>query len=457
MNRFLTHLREVARRIERPFADTLFVLLLLGVVITSGWLIARNDRYWDWTASASNLLSPESRAILERLEAPLRVTVFADPQTPLARAIGQLIDRYGHERPDLEITYLDPRRFPEQARDADVSLHGQILLEYRGRRETLREIGERAISAAIARLTETRTPWLAVIEGHGERAIAGERDADLGRLGMELSDQGFLLRPLDLASIKEIPDNARLVVLPHPKLSLFPGEAEGLTRFLDRGGNLLWLLDPEPLNGLEPLLEYLGLTLLPGVVVDAAASKLGLTSPAAAVIAEYPDHPLTRGLSEPAMLTGSLAFDTQIAPGWTLSTYLTTGPQSWNETGAIEGRIDRDEVVGELAGPLPVALALTRTLPDSEHEQRVLIVGDGDFLGNAHLGQHGNRQLGLQMLRWLNTGGELLELPPLPSAAEALELDTSRRTLLGVGSLVLFPAIFLIGGLAVRWYRWRER
>ncbi len=80
----------------------------------------------------------------------------------------------------------------------EVSLVGQILLEYRGRRETLNEIGERAISAAIARLSASRVPWIAVIEGHGERAIDGQDGADLGRLGAELTEQGFLARPLDL-------------------------------------------------------------------------------------------------------------------------------------------------------------------------------------------------------------------------------------------------------------------
>jgi ABC-type uncharacterized transport system involved in gliding motility auxiliary subunit len=456
MKPLATHVRHPLRRIERPLVDALFVLLLLAFVIAAGWLIARHDRYWDWTSQSSNTLTRESRLILERLEAPLRVTVFADRQTPLAKAIGQLLERYARERSDLEILYRDPRLFPEQARDAGVSLQGQLLLEYRGRRETLEEIGERSISAAIARLTETRRPWVAVIEGHGERAISGERDDDLGRLGLELSEQGFLVRPLDLASAKVIPDNARMLVLSQPRLPLFPGEVEAVTDFLDRGGNLLWLLDPGESNGLEPLLEHLGVRRLAGVVVDAAAARFGLASPALAVISDYPDHPLTKGLTEPSLLPGALAFDTQVAPGWTLSTYLTSSQQSWNETGAVEGNIERDEIIGEIAGPLPVVLALSRVLPETQREQRVLVVGDGDFLSNAQLGHQGNRALGLGLLRWLSQDEKLLELPPPPSAAEALELDDGRRTLIGVGSLVLLPALFLIIGLTIRWHRWRE-
>lgn len=453
----MTQLRDWVRRLERPLADALFVVLMLALVVTGGWLVAHDDRYWDWTAAASNTLSPESQVILERVEAPLHATVFADAQAPLAKGIGQLLARYAQVLPRMEILYRDPQLFPEQARDADVSLAGQVLLEYRGRRETLKQISERSISAAIARLTETRSPWIAVIEGHGERAIDGEQAADLGRLGHELTDQGLLARPLDLARAAEIPDNTRLVILTSPRLPLFKGEVEKLMRFLDRGGNLLWLMDPGPLNGLEPLADLMGLGILPGVVVDAAAARFGAATPAIAVISDYPDDPLAEGLSKPAILPGALAFDSSVAPGWTLSTFLATGKQSWNETGAVFGKIGRDEVVGELSGPLPVVLALTRSLPGNDKTQRVVVVGDGDFLSNAQIGSYGNKALGLHLLRWLSDDQDLLDLPPLPGAVEPLDMTTGRRTLLGVWSLMILPAVFLIGGLLMRWYRWRER
>jgi len=450
-------IRVLIHRFERALADTLFALLLLGCVVAAGWLAARHDRIWDWTQSESHRLTRESRAILERLEAPLRLTVFADPQTPLARMIGQLLERYAHEYPELEIRYLDPRRFPEQAREAEVSLQGQILLEYRGRRETLAEIGERSISAAIARLIRPRHAWVAIIEGHGERAIAGERDTDLGRLGRELLELGLIARPLDLATTSAVPDNTRLVVLSQPRLPPFPGEIEALIDFLDRGGHLLWLMDPGPPSGLEPLLEHLGLAALPGQVVDPSAERLGFGTTAVAVIDDYAPHPLTEGLDAPALLPGALAFETQVAPGWALATYLTSSAESWNETGTLSGPLTRDEVIGERAGPLPVVLALTRMLPESEREQRLVVVGDGDFLSNAQFGLQGNRALGLALLRWLSEGEDLPELPPPPTAAEPLELNERHRTLIGLGALVMLPGVFLIGGLGMRWYRWRGR
>jgi ABC-type uncharacterized transport system involved in gliding motility auxiliary subunit len=443
------------RRLNRPLADALFLVLLLAVLIAGGWLAARHDRYWDWTAVGANSLTPESLAILARLDGPLRATVFADPASPLGKGIERLLARYRQALPGMQIEVVDPQIFPERTRDAGVTLIGQILLDYRGRRETLAEIGERAISAAIARLGASRVPWVAVIEGHGERAIQGEGGADLGRLGAELAERGFLARPLDLGRVTEVPVDTRVLVLSTASIPLFPGVVERLIQYLDRGGNLLWLLDPGPLNGLEPLVEYLGLTILPGTIVDADAAALGVATPAVAVIAEYPDHPFSVDLDVPALLPGSLAFGTEPAPGWILDTDLATGARSWNEIGRLDGLIDRDEVIGEQPGPLPVVLAMSRPVPEEGRAQRVLVVGDGDFASNAQIGAYGNRALALALLAWLGDPGDLTVLPPDPSKPDALVLDEQQRLRIGLGSLVLLPALFLVIGLGIRWLRWR--
>lgn len=455
MRGLMQSIREWLGALNRPLADTLFVLLLLGVVMTVGWLAARHDHYWDWTAEGDNSLSPESLAILERLDGPLRATVFIDPKDPLAKTIERLLVRYAQSMPRMEIRILDPQLFPEQARSARVSLAGQVLLEYQGRRETLSEIGERAVSAAIARLSTSRAPWIAVLEGHGERRMDGEAGMDLGRFGEELKDRGFLLRALDLATVVDVPVNTHLLVLSTPGIALFPGEVERLLDYVERGGNLLWLMDPGPLSGLEPLAEVLGIEILPGTVVDSAAARFSRETPAVAVISDYPDDAVGGGLQTPALLPGAVAFETEVAPGWELASFLTTGAESWNETGRIEGDVYRDEVVGEQAGPLALILALTRQMGDDQRVQRVVVTGDGDFLSNAHLGAYGNGALGLKLMRWLSGEDAFLALPQARGSAEGLELDNTRRLLLGIGSLLLLPGLFLTAGLVVRWVRSR--
>lgn len=441
--------------LERRLADGVFYLLLAAAVVLAGWLGARNDRYWDWTGSGRNTLSPESAEVIAGLSAPLHITVFIDRGHPLARSSEQLLARYHSALPELTVTYQDPQLFPEQARLAEVSRLGQMRVEYRERRETLSQPSEQALTSAIARLARTRAPWVTVLEGHGERRIDGDGAQDLGRFAALLRGRGYRPQPLDLTSAEEVPANSDLLLLSTPEISLFPGEIEAVTRFLERGGNLLWLMDPEDLSGLEPVADYLGITRLPGVLVDANVGELNIDDPTVAMAAQFSDHPLTRDLNAPALFPGSSAFLDLGAPGWTVATPLSTLENSWNETGLVQGEISRDAARGEQPGPLPLALVLTRPTPDATGEQRVLIVGDGDFLSNAHLGQYGNRDLGLRMLQWLTSPAGAATVPARELDDREIALTRTQILIIGGIPLVAVPLLFVGLGLAIRRHRRR--
>lgn len=448
-------------QLGRRAADGVYALLLIVVVLQAGWLTARQDIWWDWTGSARNSLSAETLAVLDELGEGLRISVFAPREHRISRAVEQLLMGYRRHRPDIVIEYLDPQAAPEAARAAQVRLLGQLVLSYRGRRETLERLSESTLTNAIARLMLERRPWVGVLEGHGERAIYSADGPDLGRLGQLLAQRGYRLLPLDLARQPTVPENLDLLLLSTPSIALFPGEVEALVDYLDAGGNLLWLLDPLPMNGLEPLAEVLGVEPLPGQIVDAAASRLELDTPTIALVEDWPDHPLGEGMSGPALFPGSLAFAGRAGPGWLLDATLTTGPQSWNETGAVRGKIDQDPALGEQRGALPLALVMTRPRPGREGaaspgEQRVIVVGDGDFVSNAQLDQGANRVLGLRMVQWLSGRAGLVPVPAQPADSGAIGLSTLRGTLIFVGALIGLPVLLLAIGLLIRWQRGRE-
>lgn len=446
----------VLSRLLRQLADLVFVILLVAVAILAGWLVARHDTYWDWTADANNSLTTESLAVLDTLEGPLRIGAYVGPEQPLAEAIDRLVARYRKARPDLELTFIDPTRSPEQARAAEVTLLGQLVLEYRGRRETLRELTEATLTAAIARLTADRVTWISALVGHGERAIAGTGDGDLGRFGQYLQGQGLRAAPLDLAIQKTVPVNTDLLILSVPTVDLFPGEVDQLRSYLREGGNLLWLTDPGGLGGLDPIAAELGLRALPGTLVDANVRDLGIDTPTVAMVADYPAHPITAGLSTAALFPGAQAMASAVGEGWTPALRLATRKGSWNETGPVQGEVTRDPGHGEEAGPLTIALALSRPSPKGQGEQRVVVVGDGDFLSNAHLSQGGNLDLGLRLVRWAS--GQPGPVPPSEpwSGDRDLALDDRRRILISALTLVILPGVFVLAGLLIRWHRWRD-
>jgi ABC-type uncharacterized transport system involved in gliding motility auxiliary subunit len=471
-------LTALLRRLNRPAADGLYALLLLTLVLLLGWLAARHEHSWDWTLSGRNSLSDESLAVLADLDEALDIRVYGAPGTPLARSIEQVLQRYRRASDRIRVDYIDPQLFPELARAAGVQLQGQLVLEYRDRRVSLARLDERALTNAIARLQLEDAPWIAVLEGHGERAIDGASGSDIGRFAQLLSQRGFRLQPLDLARQPSVPDNVDVLLITTPVINLFPGEAEALRAYLARGGNLLWLLDPpgaNGLHGLEPLRDALGLTLLPGQVVDATAGDLRLEAPTFAVVEQWPQHPLTAALAQPAVLPGSVALALDPPSPWDLTLRLRTGARSWNETGPVRGEIARDPDADERSGPLDVALLLTRPLSAapgfdpkrSEGDrqrpprrgkpatQRIALVGDGDFIANAHLDEGANKALALQLTRWVAHRDDLVAIPAPEDDRVALVLTPLRLMLLSAGALILLPAALVLTGLGIHWYRTR--
>ncbi len=84
----------------------------------------------------------------------------------------------------------------------------------------------------------------------------------LGELNYEVKDFGLI----DL--VKDVPDDATVVIMLAPTLGLLPAEWAALSRYLDKGGRLLIALDPTADPSLGELEGKLGFKYNPGKLTD---------------------------------------------------------------------------------------------------------------------------------------------------------------------------------------------
>jgi len=103
-----------------------------------------------------------------------------------------------------------------------------------------------------------------------------------------------------------------------------------------------------------------------------------------------------------------------------------------------------------------VALVLTRSAPRGKGQQRVIVVGDGDFLSNANLATAGNEALGLRMVEWLTAPPGSVPVPERALPDRDLALSRSEIATVGGGALVGLPSLLLLIGVIIRWRRGRE-
>jgi hypothetical protein len=431
--------------------------LALLIITAAGLGLRLAHRYggtWDFSAAARHSLSPQSRAVMDRLAGPLRFTAVVPDYGGLRPPVELLLQRYRRAGTDVTVAFVDPDTHPEQARQLGVRGPAEVFVEYRGRTERVGAPSERTVTAALQRLALEGERWVVGVAGHGEADLIGRANFDLGDFGAALERTGFRPQPVETAIAGSIPDNAALVVLAAPQGSLLPGEQALLAAHLAQGGNLLWLLGTEPAHDPAALAEALGLERLPGVVVDAAAAAVGADDPTIAVVSRYPDEAAVRGLGVLSLFPGAAALEVAAPPGWRAAPLLQTGPQSWNETGSLRGQLRVDAAAGERRGPLTLGWALARPRAGGG-EQRVVLVGDADFLSNAFLGNAGNLDLGTNLVRWLTENDATLDIPLRAAPDLRYEPPPSARAL---------PVLFLFGvplgslavGLGIR-YRRRRR
>jgi ABC-type uncharacterized transport system involved in gliding motility auxiliary subunit len=131
---------------------------------------------------------------------------------------------------------------------------------------------------------------------------------------------------------------------------------------------------------------------------------------------------------------------------------LKSATQSWTETGPIAGKILFDADGNEKQGPLTFAYALTRDL-DKQKQQRIVVVGDGDFLSNAYLGNVGNLDIGLRMTNWLIHDDRFINVPAKIATDKSLQLTQTSVAVIGFGFLVIIPLLLMGTGF----YIWRKR
>jgi ABC-type uncharacterized transport system involved in gliding motility auxiliary subunit len=448
-------------RLFRRLDGWLFALALLLGAGAAGYLTTRYDRIADWSHEGRSSLSAESKAVLATLNGPVEIVSYANPQGDLRQTVAGFVERYRRVKPDLSLRFVDPQQDPAAMRELGITVDGALILHYQNREQRLDELSERSLTNALERLARGGERIVAFVTGDGERRADGKANADLGTFMTQLEGRGMRAVPLNFAQVTAVPQHTDLVVLASPSLALPQGAVKALRDYLDNGGNLLWLSEPANEDlGLQPLADTLGIRILPGVLVDGQGAALGLQDPRLIALGDYPPHAITRGLTLTTLFPQTSALAQVSRGGWDVKPFLRSSPQSWTEFKPIDNAhssdIRYDAEAGEFKGPLDFGFALTRLSPSPDKsEQRVAVIGDGDFLSNTYLGNGGNRALGERIFDWLLGDDALVNLPPRGAPDHALQISQGQLNAVTLGFLVALPLLLLAIGGAIAWRRRR--
>lgn len=443
-----------------------FVVLVL---VIAGLLLQLSREYnhdFDWTASSRNSLNPASIKVLEKLDQPVHITSYATSGdlSEARQSVLKIIKRYQKYSDKISLEFVDPRLHPQKTRELGIRVDGEMIISMGKRSEHVQDLSESHITNVIQRLMRSTDRQILFLAGHGERNPLGKANHDLSIFADGLSNKGFRIQPLELSKTLAIPANTSVLVIASPLVDYLPGEIKLIRDYVANGGNLLWFIEPDKAHLLQPLADDLGITVKPGMIVDLDVGLAG--NDPTLVFGQLHEHDLTRNLAGIQTLYPQVAaIEIKPAKDWTVSPLIQSSPRSWRETSKVEGTIKYDAGT-DGAGPVLFGYAMSRTLGNTDKTavahtnpaktQRVVVIGDGDFLSNTYLGTQGNQALGESIFNWLAHDDNFIDIPPSIAPDSKLTATPTQLVILGVALILLLPLLLIGSGLFI-WLRRRKK
>ena len=452
---------------------TVGVVVALAIAVGVNYLAARQNKRWDFTANRQNSLAEQTVKLLQSLDAPVKFTVF-EQQTNVER-FRQRLDAFRYASPRVTVEYIDPDLKPIVAREYQVEAYGTVVVDYKGKRERVTSDSEQDLTNGLIKAMSTMERKVYFLQGHGEREPNKTERDGYSAVSGSLRKDNYMVERLVLAQMKEVPDDATVVIVPGPTSDILPSEADALRRYLAKAGKMMVMLDPPvganaaPLPNLEAILKEWGITAGNNVVVDISGAT---NDPSIAVAATYPQHAITETFR--TITVYPLARSVEPIEGGTNGRVpqriVETTRGSWAESNLAslsgDAGVSMDEGSGDKPGPVGLAVAVSApaegTTPAAtpttgetlKPETRVVVFGDSDFASNAYGGGAlGNMNLFANAISWLAQQENLIAIRPTEAADRRVTMTPQQQTMAAITSIFVLPGLVFAAGIFTWWRR----
>jgi ABC-type uncharacterized transport system involved in gliding motility auxiliary subunit len=446
---------------QHRLQQVIFYLLLLIVIIAVAVLSNRYFFEADWTANQRHTLSANTTEFLRSLDSPVSIEVFISPGHQYQKAAENLLERYRQHSQHLTITYIDPVTQPQRVRELAIQQQAEIVVTGQQGQQHVLDLSEQSLSNAIIKVSRSNLPKLMFVTGHGERDIVGDAAFDMAQWRNQLSITGFEVESFSISkAIQNISADDNIVLVIASSQTVWPEkDMLQLKQYLQQGGNLLWLSEPDTDIGLHSISEYLNLSFVPGTMVDPNAAKLGLEDPRFVIVTDYANHPVTAATSSVTLMPSAHGIQLSDAESdWQITQLMQSQSDSWSELADINlanlDSLQFDEDL-DIPGPLMLSVLLEKNLSINQ-KQRVAVFGDGDFVSNLYLGTAANLELAMSLVNWLVAEDDAIQIPLIKTRDNQLVLTDRQSLLIGLGFLVILPVSLFIIGLCIWWIRRRR-
>ena len=489
----------------------IMVAVFIGIAALVNFLAFENSKRIDVTATRQFDLAPRTELLLENLNEPVEAKVFFGPPSSLDEEAFQaqvedMLREFEVRTNKFSFEFIDPDRNPEVAREYELEFYGNTIFESMDsqRRHQIASSGflEQEFVTALLIVTGEEQKQVYFLTGHGEKDIDDFEDTTEG---FSLANNGILaenyaVSTLNLSLERDqeafqadlAGDGVNMVVIVGPRRELLDEERVILDSYLEQGGNMLVLLDPDTPGSFREFLAPWGVVVADGQINDRSGSVAGNET---TIIVEPGQY--FRGIPEPTLdaildigqLTGTVG--RTIYPGVTPlepSEGVVFVPDIFESS-------DLDLVLNEDSTVLGVALARTSTnteivnVPEGSSAVNasadgsyypavaikafarldqelpedfvpgpvasLVVFGDSDFASNRYYFDFNifNSDIFLNSINWLVGDTPIANIRPKPIAFRALIVNDDQSNFMRFSGWLLLPTLMAVTGGLVWWRR----
>jgi ABC-type uncharacterized transport system involved in gliding motility auxiliary subunit len=445
-----------ARRSTRIGANSLLMILLfIGILAIVNFLAARHSIRWDLSENQNFSLAPQTYRVLRNIPREVTITVFTREKDPGYQAYKERLDSYRQASSKISVEFVDPERQPKIAQNYGITRTDTAVFESAGQSVRVNAPSEVELTGALIRVSQDGKKRVLFLEGHGEPSLDDRERTGLSAAREILFKQGYEVGVLSLLKEDAVPDRTAILVVAGPRRPVTAEEQERIHAYVEKGGHLLLLIDPDTQADLNPLLKRWGLGVGPGALVD-LQDRLAQGDLTSLLVRTFTEHEITQDLSAAVLfpLARHITFDEQAGGAWDYVPLARTSPNSWAETD-LKGRVVNLDEKEDIKGPLTMAAALAPKVTPEEGKPRpaVVVIGNSTFATNAFVNFPGNSDFFLHSAAWLAEERNILAIVPRDSALRPFTPNpVQERTLLYL-QVILLPATMVLSGIMV----WRRR
>ena len=445
-----------SRRSTRMGANSLLVVVLfIGILSIVNFLAARHSFRWDLSENQNYSLAPQTHRVIRSLPRDVKITVFTREKDPGFQTYKERLDGYRQANPKIAVEFVDPERQPKVAQSYGITRSDTAVFESGAQTVRVTNPSEAELTGALIRVSKDDRKRILFLEGHGEPGTDNRDRTGFSVAKEILNKQGYEVGTLSLLTQTAVPDNTAIVAIAGPRKPITTDELDRIRTYVEKGGHLLLMVDPDTQADLNPLLKQWGLQVGPGVLVD-FQDRLAQGEPTVLLVRTFTEHEITQDLNAAVLfpLARHVTFDEQVGKDWDFVQLARTSPNSRAVMKAT-GRIIALDEKADIKGPLPMAAALAAKTPPAEGKPRpaIVVIGNSTFASNAFINFPGNSDFFLHAAAWLAQDRDMIAIGPRDQALRPFVPNPiQERTLLYV-QVFFLPAVVLVAGVNV----WRKR